>query len=115
MASTRLLLALLSLTACRAGEVEPDAKASSSDAVSDSGDAWYAYDEDDPYDEDEEDEESEGKEEEEDEKGENSYGGEECPEDFSSDEPCEGSWEDGVWCVEGDTIWYCEDGTWLKK
>ena len=40
---------------------------------------------------------------------------EECGEDFDPDEPCEGTWETGAICYEGDTIWYCEDGAWSNK
>ncbi len=39
----------------------------------------------------------------------------ECPSDFDPDEPCEGTWETGAWCYEGETIWYCEDGSWTNK
>ena len=39
---------------------------------------------------------------------------EDCPEDFDPQASCEGSWETTI-CYYDDTIWWCQDGTWLNE
>ena len=129
-----ILLATLTL-GCRAatdkspssGDDDGTTRATSSEAPEDSGEAWYDYEEggsgsggdggsgDDGQDDD--GKEDEGKE---DDGKEDGGDGtdidiEPCGEDFDPDEPCEGTWETGAICYEGETIWYCEDGSWSNK
>jgi hypothetical protein len=38
--------------------------------------------------------------------------GDGCAEDFDSDEPCEGTWEDTMCTDDEGVLWWCEDGAW---
>ena len=115
MRSRLALLAFLT-TACRVATDKPsDGAEAPSDAadtaatVEDSGEAWYEYDEGG----DDDAGGSDGDDKDEEEEGEKEF--EACGDDFDPDEPCEGTWETGAICYEGDTIWYCEDGVWQNK
>ncbi len=123
-----LLLATFTI-GCRAatdkspssGDGDDDSTQSvSSESQEDSGEAWYDYDADDGGSGsggDDDGKEDDGKED--DGKEDGGDGGdyeiEPCPDDFDPDAPCEGTWETGAMCYEGETIWYCEGGRWTNK
>lgn len=121
----RFIVLATTLFACRAGtdknEGNESASGDASQTNGDSGDAWYDYDEGGDDDDGWSDYDDDGDEDEEKEDDKEDGGADdekemdECGEDFDPDEPCEGTWETGAICYEGDTIWYCEDGAWSNK
>jgi hypothetical protein len=130
----RLLLLATLTVGCRAAtdkspttDDDADSQSVNSEAQEDSGEAWYDYDEDggsgdggsgDDDDGKEDDgKEGDGKEDDGKEDGgdEVDYELEPCADDFDPDEPCEGTWDTGAMCYEGETVWYCEGGEWTNK
>jgi hypothetical protein len=119
------IVLLCALIGCRAGEIDPDDKTgTTADATTaqgeDSASPWYEYDEDgggsgsgDGGGDDEGKEDGTGDEGKED--GTDDYEYEACPDDFNPNEPCDVPWEEGGICIEGDTLWYCDAGTWTDK
>jgi hypothetical protein len=126
----RLLLLATLTVGCRAATDkspttadDADSQSVTSEAQEDSGEAWYDYDEDgddgsgDGGSGDDDGKEDDGKEDD----GKEEGGGEgdveiePCADDFDPGEPCEGTWETGAICYEGEVIWYCEGGEWTNK
>jgi len=120
----RSIALLCALIGCQSGELEQDDKTGTTTdgttaQTEDSASPWYEYDEDGGDggggdgggdDEGKEDGTDEGKED-----GTDDYEYEACPDDFDPSEPCEIPWEEGGICLEGDTIWFCDGGTWSDK
>jgi len=98
--SATIAAATLLLGACAAGPTDK-APAEAEDETLDTAETWTEV----------EVEAGEGGKDDEEEIG----GGGPCPDDFDPDAPCEGTWETGAWCEQGDDLWYCEDGEWQLK
>lgn len=43
-----------------------------------------------------------------------SMGYEECPTDFDSTQPCEGTWMETICLYEG-LLWWCDNGAWVNE